>query len=227
MGAPPRRSGFSQQKVDRPAPSHMLALRPAVAEEVLVLAPRFFEGVGQHRHVRKVAGVVHPPGHRDGQAVVPAEPGRVDDDGAERVAEDVADQRSGRLHLGWCPKDFPGLGPGRHPGRYEPLATAGLLGRPSGQLRVQSAETRCWRRWQLSETPPGRSPRPSEWARSSGRTWKVTVTLRPWPTVARWYTAAWWRRGDRPTPYPRPGRSGGGLRRRLIPRRRTGHNRPC
>ena len=51
-----------------------------------ILAPSFFEGVGQYRQVFKPAVVVDASGHQhDG----PRPPGWVEGDGAEGVAEDV------------------------------------------------------------------------------------------------------------------------------------------
>jgi hypothetical protein len=41
----------------------MLASRPAVSADVLVLTAGFFEGVGQHRYVTELAPAVHLPGH--------------------------------------------------------------------------------------------------------------------------------------------------------------------
>jgi hypothetical protein len=70
----------------------MLAARPAVTEDVLVRAARFFQGIRQNWHVAEVAGVVHPLGHRHEQTAVPGQPGGVEGNRAEGVAEEVADQ---------------------------------------------------------------------------------------------------------------------------------------
>src|SRR5207248_1564906 len=78
----------------RPAPA-------AVVQDVRVLAARVLEGVGQDRHGAELPRLVHLPGEFDGRGRAP---GRVEYDGPERVAEDVADEmkREAVESLGRC-----------------------------------------------------------------------------------------------------------------------------
>ena len=65
-----------------------------MAEDVRICAAGIFEGIRQHRCVAEVAAVVHLPGHRHDQAIVPGQPGRIERNGTEGVAEDVTEKRA-------------------------------------------------------------------------------------------------------------------------------------
>jgi hypothetical protein len=53
----------------------MLASRPAVVEDISVVATGFFQGIGQHRQVSKVSTLVPLPDPRRQQVAVPSQPG--------------------------------------------------------------------------------------------------------------------------------------------------------
>src|SRR4051794_16460753 len=72
-----------QQEVHDPAAPHMLAGLSAVAEDVRVGAAGVFEGVRENGQVLEGAVVVDVAGDGRDRAAVPAQPSRVNRDGAE------------------------------------------------------------------------------------------------------------------------------------------------
>src|SRR5262249_40602594 len=83
---------LAEEEVEPPAAAHVRAGASQVSEEVGVGAAGVFQGVGQDRQVVVAAGVVDAPGHVPHQSVAPAQPGRLDGDGPEGVAEQLAEQ---------------------------------------------------------------------------------------------------------------------------------------
>src|SRR5262249_10638555 len=87
------RSLLAEQQVHHPTPPDVLGPLSAVGQDVRVRAAGAFEGVGQHRHPAEGPPVVDGRGETGDGAPVPGQPGGGDGrDGAERVAEEVAEE---------------------------------------------------------------------------------------------------------------------------------------
>jgi hypothetical protein len=89
-------SVFSQQDVEHPAPTHMRPWRTEMVQDVSAIATRFFKGIGQNCNIiavqfptRQIAIFVRRLRELDNSAVVPSEPGGIDGNGSERVAENA------------------------------------------------------------------------------------------------------------------------------------------
>src|SRR5262249_62175192 len=82
-------SGFREDQVHGPAPPHMYPWAAQVAEQVVAVAARILQGVGQHGQGVEVARFVRPPGDGYDRG---CSPGGSEDRRAEWVADDVAEQ---------------------------------------------------------------------------------------------------------------------------------------
>src|SRR5262245_50462539 len=80
-----------QDGVHYPATANVLHGYTAMVQHFLVVAASFFQGVGQDRHAAEVAPLVNGPGQRYDAAVVPAQPGRVQLDWVEGIADQIAE----------------------------------------------------------------------------------------------------------------------------------------
>jgi hypothetical protein len=87
-------SGFPQQKINHPASPYMFASRPTVAEDVLILAAGFFEGIGENRQTVESTVVVDGLGHSRDRTVVPGQPGGIDGSRSEGVAYNLMDEKT-------------------------------------------------------------------------------------------------------------------------------------
>ncbi len=82
-----------QYQIHDPAPADVRAVAAAVGQDVFVLASRVLEGVGQDRQSVEGTLLVDALGEQsDGGC----EPGRVERDRTERIAEDVAERTNDR-----------------------------------------------------------------------------------------------------------------------------------
>ena len=84
-----RGSPLPQHQIDHPAAANVRPRPAAVVEDVGVVAPGVLQRVGQDRHRGEVAGLVHLPARARRRWTV-RQLG-VEGDGAEGVAEDVAE----------------------------------------------------------------------------------------------------------------------------------------
>src|SRR5262249_14442564 len=89
--------GQIQHQVHNPAAADVWAGGAAVRQDILVVAAGVLEGIGKDRQGGEVPLIVNPPGE-GGDFGGP--PGRIGGNGAERVAEDVADQVALKTLLG-------------------------------------------------------------------------------------------------------------------------------
>src|SRR5262249_8102343 len=80
---------FAQDQIDDPAAADVLGPLAAVLEDVGTVAAGVFEGVGEDRHPLEAAVVVDGLSESDS---VGGAPGRIESDGTEGVAENVAKQ---------------------------------------------------------------------------------------------------------------------------------------
>src|SRR6266545_2187675 len=82
---------LTQPKIDYPAPANVLALRAAVAQDVLIATPRLLQRVGQHGQILKAPLVVNGGGEFRNGPALPLQPGRIDAEGPKRQrSPDVA-----------------------------------------------------------------------------------------------------------------------------------------
>src|SRR5688572_16265034 len=89
-GWAPRALPVVQYQIAHPTPADVNSRGvAAVVQNVLAVAPGILKRIGQYRHRAEVAGVVHLPGERHRGVGTPR---RGEGNGAERVAEDVAEQ---------------------------------------------------------------------------------------------------------------------------------------
>src|SRR4051794_30422345 len=82
---------LSQQQIDDPAAADVFVRPAAVCQDVGVIAAGLLQRVGEDRHQVEAPLVVDRAGQLFGGAAVPRPPRRIDPDGAERVAEDFAE----------------------------------------------------------------------------------------------------------------------------------------
>src|SRR6266545_5147937 len=81
-------SASPQDRVDHPAAEDMAFWLAAVSQDVDVVAPSVFEGVGENRHTVEGTLVVAGLGDLDHAAVVPCQPGRLNDRRSKGIAEE-------------------------------------------------------------------------------------------------------------------------------------------
>jgi hypothetical protein len=88
------RSLFAKYRIDHPAASNVRARPATVVVNGHFLTPGILEGVGEDGHRGEVAGVVHALSEQSGGG---GAPGGLEGNGAEGVAEDVAEERGLKL----------------------------------------------------------------------------------------------------------------------------------
>src|ERR1700740_2235888 len=89
-------SRLTEARIDAPAASNVWFRPPAVRQDRFIGTACIFEGIGEDRHRREVAGVVHLLRQREYGGGAPLWLKR---DGAKRVAKNVMEQRGVRVYF--------------------------------------------------------------------------------------------------------------------------------
>src|SRR5205807_4168975 len=90
----------AQQKVEGPAAAVVLTAAAAMSEHLFAIAADVLQGISENRQVCKSGVVVDGGRHRQDNSSVARQPGRVEAQGAEGIAGDVADDVGGTGDVG-------------------------------------------------------------------------------------------------------------------------------
>src|SRR5207253_3079874 len=88
----PTPSLLAQQQIQHPAAAHVLRLRAAMGENVVVVAAGFLQRVGEQRHVGEATLVVDGSGYFRNRAGIPRKPTLRDFPWPKWVAKDLSQQ---------------------------------------------------------------------------------------------------------------------------------------